>query len=64
MLPPALLPELYAQGSLARYGHSALPHAETRPHVEPKRRVRRLVTAMRRNRQGSNEPVAIELAPA
>ena len=65
MLPPAQLPELYAQGSLSRYGHSALPHAEVRPHVEPRRRLRRLVATTRRSpadRTSATAPT-IEVAP-
>jgi hypothetical protein len=63
MLPPALLPELYVTGSLSRYGHSALPHAEVRPHVEPRRRLRRLAEAARRSNRNITGPAGATPAP-
>jgi hypothetical protein len=43
MLPPSLLPELYAQGSLERLAHSALPDAPVKPHVAHTHHLRRAV---------------------
>ena len=46
MHPSSLLPELYADRSLSRLAHSALPGAPVRPHVERRRRVRGAAAAM------------------
>ena len=50
-LPPTLPPhgvlaDLYAQGALHRTAYSALPDAPVQPYVEPRRRVRRALTAL------------------
>jgi hypothetical protein len=50
-LPPALPPHgvlghLYAQGALHRTVYSALPDAPVQPYVEPRRRIRRALTAL------------------
>jgi hypothetical protein len=48
MLPPSLLPELYAQGSLERLAHSALPDAPVKPDVAQTRHLRRAVRRLAR----------------
>jgi len=46
-LPPhGLLADLYAQGALQRTAYSALPDAPVQPYVEPRRRLRRVLTAL------------------
>jgi hypothetical protein len=42
------LADLYAQESLSRVAHSALPDAPVQPHVEPTMRTRKFVAALRR----------------
>jgi hypothetical protein len=40
------LADLYAQGALHRTAYSALPDAPVQPYVEPRRRLRRVLTAL------------------
>ena len=47
-LPPhGVLAHFYAQGALHRTPYSALPDAPVQPYVEPNRRLRRALTALR-----------------
>jgi hypothetical protein len=48
-LPPyGVLADLYAKGALHRTPYSALPDAPVLPYVEPRRRLRRVLTALSR----------------
>ena len=48
MEPIHAIAHLYTRNSLDGVAHSALPNAPVLPYVEPRRRIRRLITIFRR----------------
>lgn len=65
MPPLFVLAQLYAQASLPGLAHSAVPGAPVQPYVDRRRRLRRLLVAVRtRSTAAARRGEPVECVPA